>query len=460
MNKKILERLINAGLDTGADFSEIFYENRKELNISFESSVISKCTIDSTKGVGIRLAKNNEVYYASTNNLDEENLLNLTKELGSNFNEKRNYPTLKLTAKNSVNYNPSPNIDLEQLKQIKRNLYEYDKYARSLDKRVVQVIINVFSSVQNVLIANNKPNLVNDTRNLTRFTLKVIVKENERSESTTFSLGANLGLEIIDDAKIYQNIEKRVKDAIEKLNAKPCPGGVMPVVIANGFGGVIIHEACGHAMEATTVADKTSILSDKLNQVIASPKVTIIDDGTIENACGSTHYDDEGNKTNKNILVENGVLKRYLIDEINNRTLKQQISGSGRREGFTYAPTSRMNNTYLAKGTDNIDDMISSIKLGLYAKTMGGGQVNPATGDFNFTVLDAYMIRDGKIAEPVKGASLVGNTLEILKEIEMVSDDLELSAGACGSISGWVPVTVGQPTIKVGKILVGGENRD
>lgn len=459
MNKEILERLVNTGLDTGADFSEIFYENKKEVNLSFDSSIINKCTIDSTKGIGIRLAKNTEVYYASTNNLEEDNLINLTKELSSNFNDKRNCPTVDLE-EFSVCCDDNPIIDLNKLKEIKTKLYEYDKYARSLDNRVVQVIISVFHSNQFVVIANHKPSLVNDARILTRFTLKVIVSENGHSEFATFSFGGASGLDIIDDEKVYKNIEIRVKDAIEKLNAKPCPGGVMPVIIANGFGGVIIHEACGHAMEATMVADGTSVLSDKLNQVIASPKVTIIDDGTLKNAWGSTGYDDEGNMTKRNILVENGVLKQYLIDEINNRTLNYQTSGSGRREDFTYAPTSRMNNTYLAPGTDKVEDMIKSVKLGLYAKTMSGGQVNPTTGDFNFNVLDAYMIRNGKIAEPVKGASLVGNTLDILKEIEMVSDDLELSAGLCGSISGWVPVTVGQPTIKVAKILVGGENND
>lgn len=460
MNKEILERLINTGLDTGADFSEIFYEDKKEVNVAFTSSIISKCTIDTTKGVGIRLAKGKEIYYANTNDLEEDNLFDLTSKLAENFAEKRNLPNIQLQEEISPNYKEKVEIDLDELENLKSKLYIYDKFARSLDKRVVQVIISIFNGVQNVSIANSKGALAKDTRKRTRFTLKVIVKENERSEFATFSLGAFSGLDLIDDNKVYKKIEERVKDAIEKLSAKPCPGGVMPVVIANGFGGVIIHEACGHAMEATMVADGTSILSDKLNQAIASSKVTIIDDGTINNAWGSTYFDDEGNKTKKNILIKNGVLKRFLIDEINNRSMKQEITGSGRREDFTYVPTSRMNNTYLECGTDKVNDMIASIKYGLYAKTLGGGQVNPPTGDFTFTVLDAYMIRDGKIGEPVKGASLVGNTLEILKEIEMVGDDLELSAGSCGSVSGWVPVTVGQPTIKVAKILVGGENHD
>lgn len=460
MNKVILERLVNKGLDKGADFSEIFYEEKKEAELSFSSSVLNKCNIDLSKGLGIRLAKNDEVYYASTNDLNADNLFNVIDDLNKNFSGKRELKEIVLHEEISPNFNPSADINLDKLKQIKQNLYKYDEYARSLDRRIIQVTISVLNSVQKVTIANSYGKLIKDTRLLTRFTLKVIAQEHDKNEYSMFSFGESTNLELIDDERIYKNIKACVEVAIEKLNAKPCPGGEMPVVIANGFGGVIIHEACGHAMEATMVADGTSILSDKLNEQIGSPKVTIIDDGTILNAWGSSHYDDEGNKTQKNILIENGILKKFLIDEINNRTMKSKISGSGRRESFIYAPTSRMNNTYLANGTDKVEDMISSIKYGLFAKTMGGGQVNPSTGDFTFTVLDAYMIRDGVLAEPVKGASLVGNTLDILKEIEMVGDDLKISPGTCGSISGWVPVTVGQPTIKVGKILVGGENHD
>lgn len=456
MDKVLLEKLVNKGLDTGADFSELFFEDKEEINLTFSSSNINKCTIDKIKGMGIRLANGEEVYYASTNNLEEENLFNTIAELNKNFGGKRILPYITLK---EAKENLKQEKIIDEVKKIKNKLYEYDKFARSLDDRVIQVIISIFGSNQDVIIANSKEKLVKDKRNLFRFTLKMIVKENQRSEFATFSIGGN-STDIIDDKKIYELIKTRCKDAIEKLNSKPCPGGEMPVVIANGFGGVIIHEACGHAMEATMVSDGTSVLSDKLGTQIASKKVTIIDDGTLTGEWGSTNYDDEGNKTNRNVLIENGVLKKFLIDEINLRKMSGELSGSGRRQNFTFAPTSRMNNTYLQKGTDRVEDMISSIKYGLYAKTLGGGQVDPSTGDFNFAVLDAYMIREGKIAEPVKGASLVGNALEILKQIEMVGDDLELSAGNCGSISGWVPVNVGQPTIKVGKILVGGEDHD
>ena len=211
-------------------------------------------------------------------------------------------------------------------------------------------------------------------------------------------------------------------------------------------------------MEATTVARNISVLSNKLNEKIASDKVTIIDDGTIKSLWGSVNVDDEGKDPNKNLLIENGYLRNYLIDYVNSKKMKMAYTGSGRRQNYKYAPTSRMNNTYLLEGTDKIEDMIKSIKYGLYAKQMGGGSVNPITGDFNFSVEEAFLIEDGKITKPVKGASLIGNTLDILKNVEMVSDNLEYGTGWCGSESGSIPVITGEPTIKVSKILVGGTN--
>ena len=456
MNKDLLEKLVNKGLEKGADFSEIFYEDKKELSMLFSSKILEKCTINKTKGMGIRLAKDTEVYYFDTNNLDEKHLIDSIEKLNHNFDGNRIISDINLVLQPKIQKYIEKDYTVENLKEIKDKFYEYDKYARSLDDRVIQFIIELSGTKQNVTIANSKGKLVNDERILTKFYFKIIVKDRERSEFASVNFGYGKGLEIVEDEKIYALIKERVNDALEKLHAIPSPGGELPVVLSSQ-GGVLMHEACGHAMEATMLADGTSILSDKLNTKVASSKVTIIDDGTIEDEWGSTNYDDEGNKTKRNVLIENGVLKKFLIDEISTKMMDGEISGSGRRNDFTYAPTSRMNNTYLDKGTDSVEDMIKSIKYGLYAKTLGGGQVDPSTGDFTFGVLDAYMIRDGKIAESVKGASLVGNTMEVLNQIEMVSDDLELCAGYCGSISGWVPVTTGQPTVKIGKILVGGE---
>ena len=240
------------------------------------------------------------------------------------------------------------------------------------------------------------------------------------------------------------------------VNAGYCPAGVMPVAIDNGFGGVIFHEACGHSLEATGVAYGRSQFAGKLGQKIANEKVTAIDDGTIPGAWGSINIDDEGTPAQKNVLIENGVLKSYMIDKFNGRRMGMPSTGNARRQSYAYTPTSRMTNTYIAPGTDKNEDIIASIEYGLYCKEMGGGSVNPVTGEFNFAVSEGYMIRNGKICEPVRGASLVGKGSQVIQDIDMVGTDLEMGQGMCGSSSGSVPTNVGQALIRVSSITVGG----
>nr|HPJ76511.1 TldD/PmbA family protein [Clostridia bacterium] len=220
--------------------------------------------------------------------------------------------------------------------------------------------------------------------------------------------------------------------------------------------GVIFHEACGHSLEATSVAKGNSVFSGKLGEKIAADCVTAIDDATLPNQWGTTNMDDEGGETRKNILIENGILKGYLIDKLNGKRMGMESSGSGRRQNYRYAPTSRMSNTFIDNGSSKREEIIQSTDFGLYAKQMGGGSVNPGTGEFNFSVQEGYMIRNGKIAEPVRGATLIGKGSEILKNIDMVGDNLSMAQGMCGSSSGSVPTNVGQPTLRVSKITVGG----
>ena len=268
--------------------------------------------------------------------------------------------------------------------------------------------------------------------------------------------GALKGLEFYDEIDLNEMAEEAARSAVTMLKADFCPGGKMPVVIDNGFGGVIFHEACGHSLEAATVAKNASVFRDKLGEKIASEKVTAIDDGTIQNEWGSINIDDEGAEGRKNILIENGILKSYIVDQFNGKKLGMSSTGSSRRESYKFAPVSRMTNTYIEKGEDNAEDIISSTDYGIYAKYMGGGSVNPVTGEFNFAVNEAYMIRNGKIAEPVRGATIIGKGTEVLMNIDMVSDNLRLAPGMCGASSGSVPVDVGQPMIRVNNITVGG----
>lgn len=456
MNKKTLQLLLDNIIESEVDFGEIFYENTLVKTYEVIDSKLDTINSRITHGVGIRLAHNNDIVYGYTNDLKKKSLYELVSRIKNNFSNNRlikevNLERLKISRDKSV----IKHNDMDDNKK-KEYLLNIDKLARSIDSRIVQVDTVFYESDSEVIIANTNNTYVKENRPLTRLNITVIAKDDKKQTKSSKSYGISGGYELLDEIDIKKEVENLAISAIKKLSAKPCPSGEMPVIIGPGFGAVIFHEACGHSMEATTVSYNTSILSGKLNEKIASSKVSIIDDGTLKSKWGTTVYDDEGNKTRKNVLIKNGVLKGYLIDYLNNRKMNMEITGSGRRESYKYAPTSRMNNTYLVKGHDKIEDMIKSVKYGIYAVNMGGGSVDPVTGDFNFAVNEAYLIENGKITDMVLGGSLIGNTLDILNNVSMVSDDLSFDTGFCGSVSGNVPVTIGEPTILVSKILVGG----
>lgn len=456
MNKKTLQLLLDNIIESEVDFGEIFYENTLVKTYELIDSKLDTINSRITHGVGIRLAHNNDIVYGYTNDLKKKSLNELVSRIKNNFSNNRlikevNLERLKISRDKSV----IKHNDMDDNKK-KEYLLNIDKLARSIDSRIVQVDTVFYESDSEVIIANTNNTYVKENRPLTRLNITIIAKDDKRQTKSSKSYGISGGYELLDEIDIKKEVVNLATSAIKKLSAKPCPSGEMPVIIGPGFGAVIFHEACGHSMEATTVSYNTSILSGKLNEKIASSKVSIIDDGTLKSKWGTTVYDDEGNKTRKNVLIKNGVLKGYLIDYLNNRKMNMEITGSGRRESYKYAPTSRMNNTYLVKGHDKIEDMIKSVKYGIYAVNMGGGSVDPVTGDFNFAVNEAYLIENGKITDMVLGGSLIGNTLDILNNVSMVSDDLSFDTGFCGSVSGNVPVTIGEPTILVSKILVGG----
>lgn len=456
MNKVTLESIINKILSKEVDFCETFEEDSTTKVYKLLNSKLDKINYNHLKGIGIRIANNNDIVYGYSNKLDDNSINNLADNLTKNFSDNRKLSNITL---NDLKvYKTNVKIKHNELSDDKKKeyLYNIDKIARSYSDKVVQVDVSFYEYDGKVTIANNSSNYVEDNRILTRLIINIVAESNDKQTNSMKTFGLSGGYELLDTIDIEKEVTSLAESAVKKLTAKSCPSGEMPVIIGPGFGAVIFHEACGHSMEATTVALGTSVLSGRLGEKVASDKVTIIDDGTLNNYWGTTNVDDEGNPTKKNILIENGILKGYLIDELNNRKMNMNITGSGRRENYKYAPTSRMNNTYLAPSTDKIEDMIKSIDYGIYATNMGGGSVDPVTGDFNFSVNEAYLIENGKVTDMVLGGSLIGNTLDILKNVEMVSDDLSFDTGFCGSKSGSVPVTIGEPTIKVSKILVGG----
>ncbi|MGH2395948.1 MAG: TldD/PmbA family protein, partial [bacterium] len=312
---------------------------------------------------------------------------------------------------------------------------------------------------QDVLVANSDGVWVEDRRVRTRLRVVVVAQDGADLQTGSYAPGLSMGLEFFDRHPPRDVGRRSAEQALANLRAKPAPAGTMPVVIGNAFGGVIFHEALGHLLETTSVARKASVLTDKIGEQIASRVVTYVDDGTTPHAWGSSEFDDEGAATERTVLIERGELKSYMVDRWGALMTGYRPTGSGRREDYTYAPTSRMRNTFIMPGDSSIEKLFEGVEFGLYAKDMGGGQVRPGSGEYNFGVKEAYVIRRGRLEEPVRGAMLVGKGPDTIMKVVAVAGDLETSPGMCGSLSGSIPVEVGQPHLLVSEIVVGGEAR-
>lgn len=456
MKKQQFEKYLNLAMSTGADFAELYYETINNKVFNLMDSKLDNINSNNTIGLGIRINKGEESYYASTNNLTEDNIEKTIHRILKNF-PKSNKRKVLLT--DLVDKTKKVKISHEEypVEKKKELLLKIDEIARNYSLLINQVEAGIIETDKNFIIANSTGKFIKANSILTRVITSIYAEKDGEKQREFSDFAGGVGYELLDSNDIEEFTLKTAKIVVEKLDAVDFKGGEYPVVIAPGFGAVIFHEACGHGLEATAVAPHLSVFSDDFGKKIATDKVTLIDDGTIENAWGSSIIDDEGNETHKNILIEKGKLTNYLVDQFNSQKMKMNSNGCGRRQNYRYATTSRMSNTYLAPGTDKIEDMIKSIELGVFCEKLSGGSVNPATGDFNFAVDTARLIKNGKIDKLLKGVTLIGNSKDILKNVEMISDDLKISAGYCGSKSGTIPVTIGQPTIKVSKILVGGK---
>lgn len=458
ISKKLALEVLNRALQTGSDFAELFFENTVSNNLTMENGNIEESTSNVVYGVGLRILNKLQSAYAHTSDLSKKSLLSLADDLSKAFSGKRQVTATELRKERVKNLHPinRPLTSVTKEEKIAK-MKEVNDVMAAFDKRIVRTNVYLMSSVKTVTIMNSKGRLVTDERQRGRIYLMAVASENGKIETAGEGPGAQAGFEFFtDDLNLKELARETARSAINVLNAVDAPSGKMPVVIGNGFGGVIFHEACGHPLEATAVSKKLSVFHDKMGKQIANPVVTAIDDGTIPNGWGSGNIDDEGNPTQKNVLIKDGILTGFLVDGFNGRRMNATENGASRRQNYKYEPTSRMSNTYIANGKSTVEEIIKATPFGLYAKKMGGGSVNPATGEFNFAVSEGYMIRDGKIAEAVKGASLVGRGDEILPRIDMVANDLARAQGMCGSVSGSIPVDVGQPTIRVTEITVGG----
>lgn len=452
-----VNRVLDAALGTGADFAELFVDDCERNSLLMADGHVEQSVSSHRHGAGVRVMRGEQQAYAYSADTGEEALLETAKAAAAALKGQRErtaLPTEKRT------YRTPQEIAYRSVTNDRRVALMHRGYAagKAVSDKIRQMSVNYFDEVQRVQIVNTEGVWAEDERPRTRIMLNAVAAEGAKAERGGESPGCCRGFEaystVID---VEAAAKKAAERAVLLLSAEDCPGGNMPVVISGGFGGVIFHEACGHSLEATSVGPGDSEFCGKLNTQIAAPCVSAMDDGTMPFEWGTINIDDEGTPGQQNLLIENGILKSYLIDRLGSRRLHLPMTGSSRRQDYTYAPTSRMTNTFICAGHDDPDEMIRTMGTGLYAASLGGGSVNPLTGEFNFAVAEGYWVRDGKILHPVRGAMLIGRGAEILQRIDRVGPVMWMAQGMCGSLSGSVPTNVGQPVIRVTSITVGGK---
>ncbi len=456
-NKQLLEEVISHGLSLGADFVEIFLENTDNISVLVEEDCITSVSPSFGKGAGIRIFKDKRDGFVSTNDLSRKGLISSITQaiemLDINSTTLKRFQGLE----NIRNYSIDKNTWLESIptvNEIGEKLLSSTKFLKKEEK--VNVRKGSYArNWQKVIIASSDGTFAKDIRLHQTVGLNVIALDKQYRSSGSRRFGSS------DSPNEFKNWnhEEAANDVLESsmnmLYADYVDACQKPVVLANKFGGVIFHEACGHLLETTQIERGTTPFANKLNKKIAHEAVTAVDEGISPGSFGSLSVDDEGMEPEKSVLIKEGVLKKFISDRAGEMRTGHKRTGSGRRQNYSFAAASRMRNTFIAKGNYSKDELINSINDGLYCKSMGGGSVG-ATGQFNFAVEEGYLIKNGKLTKPVKGATLIGEATEVMPKISMCGNDLELAPGFCGSISGSVNVTVGQPHIKVDSITIGG----
>ncbi|WP_018750520.1 TldD/PmbA family protein [Paenibacillus sanguinis] len=458
ISKTLMEDILGTALSTGGDYAEVFVEDTLRHSLILSGGQFDSILSGNDFGASVRILRGTQSVYAYTNDVSRESMLELARRAAKVLGEIGRNEEISLTERYIANYSPTllvpssvPNRDKGELV---RRAYSS---ARQYHNSVVQAIVSYKDCDQKLTLATSDGVYLNDRRIYTTLGVRSIASRGGENEVCNKRYDVQGGLEMFDTWSPELIGEQASQVAVMKLDAVPSPVGELPVVLSRGHGGIFLHEACGHSLESSSVAGGGSVFSGKLGQRIATDKITVFDDGTMPGAWGSINVDDEGLPAQKNLLIENGILKGYMIDRLGARKMGMKPTGSGRKESYRFAPTSRMTNTYIVAGEDEEQDIIASVDYGVFAKEMGGGTANPQTSSFNFNVQEAYLIEKGKITSPIKGATLMGMGVEAMMNIEMVGNKLDFDGGFCGASSGSLPVSNGQPMIKISKLVVGGK---
>ena len=443
----------------GADDGELFLERRRSEVLVFDDGRVKTANYDAAEGFGLRAVNGETTGYAHSTEITEAAIKRAVKTArlavgdgGGTWAEAPAPTNQRLyTDKNPMDDASFPvKID---------TLCEIDDFARALDKRVIQVSATIAASIQEVEILRPEGHIIRDVRPMSRVNISVIVEENGRRESGNMGGGGRAGLTLLIERAHWEPVAREaLRIALVNLSAVPAPAGAMDVVLGNGWPGILLHEAVGHGLEGDFNRKGTSAFSGLIGQLVAAKGVTVVDDGTIPDRRGSISFDDEGTVSGRNVLIEDGILVGYMQDRQNARLMGVAPTGNGRRESYAHAPMPRMTNTIMQGGDTDPKDIIAELKDGIYAVGFGGGQVDITNGKFVFSCTEAYRVEDGKIGAPVKGATLIGDGPAAMKQIRAIGNDMALDPGIgnCGKAGQWVPVGVGQPTLMIGGLTVGG----
>jgi len=441
------------------DYADLYFQYSKNEFWALEDGAVKNGSFSIDQGVGMRSIAGQKTAFTYSDEISMEALkdgVKIVKSINKD-NESKSYPIGEKLIKHSLYQPLNPIESIESTKKIQL-LERIEALSKKLNPSIIKVSASLASQFEVVLIKTFQGELVEDVRPLVRLSVSVIIEKNGRREQGSAGGGGRYSLEYFTDAILHEYASEAVNQAVINLDAIPAPAGSMTVVLGSGWPGILLHEAIGHGLEGDFNRKGTSAFSGKMGSKVASTQITVVDDGTIPNRRGSLNIDDEGNPTSKTTLIENGILVGYMQDEMNAHLMNQKVTGNGRRESYAHLPMPRMTNTFMLNGKYEPDEIIKSVNDGIYANNFGGGQVDITSGKFVFSASQAWVIKNGKLSHPIKGASIVGNGPDILNEVSMVGNDMKLDTGVgtCGKEGQSVPVGVGQPTLKIDNIIVGG----
>ena len=456
-----LNRALNAIKAHQVDDADLYFQYTRTEGWSLEEGIVKTGSFSIDQGVGVRAVAGEKTAFAYSDDISEASLMDAATTVraiaAAAQNKRARVPARKVSASRSLYPSLDPMSTMDSTAKVKL-LEKVEKLARAKDPRVVQVMAGLATEYDVVLVARADGTLAADVRPLIRLSVSVIAEQNGRREAGSSGGGGRFGLAYFDDALVETYVDEAVHAALTNLDARPAPAGEMTVVLGSGWPGVLLHEAVGHGLEGDFNRKGSSAFSGRIGQRVAAKGVTVLDDGTMADRRGSLNVDDEGHASQKNVLIEDGILRGYIQDAMNARLMGVKPTGNGRRESYAHVPMPRMTNTYMLGGDKDPGEIVASIRKGLYATNFGGGQVDITSGKFVFSASEAYWVENGKILYPVKGATLIGSGPESLKKISMIGHDMRLDSGVgtCGKEGQSVPVGVGQPTLRIDGLTVGG----